>query len=118
MWDPALRAAGLDHRRPYDMRHTFATFAIAAGVSMYYLARFMGISAQMIDRTYGHPFVDAEEQVRAMLDPFDGRALAQIKRFRAGNDLSKSPPTLYLCEKRTTGLEPATLGLGSQCSTS
>jgi integrase len=28
-WTPALRAAGLDHRRIYDCRHTFATWAIA-----------------------------------------------------------------------------------------
>ena len=75
VWDPAFRAAGIDHRRPYDMRHTFATFAIAAGVSLYYLARFMGTSVQMIDRTYGHLFSDAEAEVRDLLNLWDGRAL-------------------------------------------
>jgi len=29
---PALRAAGINHRRIYDLRHTFATCAIARGV--------------------------------------------------------------------------------------
>lgn len=31
------------------MGHTFATFAIAAGVSLYEVARFMGTSVEQID---------------------------------------------------------------------
>ena len=38
-WAPAVRAAGIKHRRVYDLRHSFASFAIAAGVSLFYLAR-------------------------------------------------------------------------------
>ena len=53
-WTPAVWAAGLDHRSPYALRHTFATLAIAAGVSLFELARFMGTSVDQIDRTYGH----------------------------------------------------------------
>ncbi len=30
-WSPALRAAGIPHRRVYDCRHTFATWAIESG---------------------------------------------------------------------------------------
>jgi hypothetical protein len=36
------------------MRHTFASFAIAAGISLFYLARLLGTSVEQIDRTYGH----------------------------------------------------------------
>ena len=43
-WTPAVRAAGLAHRPPYALRHTFAAFSIAAGVSLFELARFMGTS--------------------------------------------------------------------------
>jgi integrase len=32
-WTPAVKAAGLAHRSPYALRHTYATFSIAAGVS-------------------------------------------------------------------------------------
>jgi hypothetical protein len=56
---PALKAAGLPHRRIYDMRHTFATWSLAAGMSIFTLARRMGTSLQMIDRTYGHLAQDA-----------------------------------------------------------
>ncbi len=60
-WKAALRAAGLEYRRPYDLRHTYATFSIAAGVSLFALARRMGTSLQMIDQTYGHLAPDADD---------------------------------------------------------
>jgi integrase len=52
-WAPALRAAGIGHRRVYDCRHTFASWAIAGGVQLFYLTRIMGTSVQMIDQTQG-----------------------------------------------------------------
>lgn len=61
-WNPAVRAAGLEHRTPYALRHTFATFSIAAGVLLFELARFMGTSVEQIDRTYGHLLPDAIER--------------------------------------------------------
>jgi integrase len=50
-WTPAVSASGLAHRSPYALRHTYASFAIAAGVSLFELARFMGTSVEQIDRT-------------------------------------------------------------------
>ena len=58
-WTPAVRAAGLAHRGPYALRHTFATFGIAAGVSLFELSRFMGTSVEQIDKTYGDSLPDA-----------------------------------------------------------
>jgi integrase len=69
-WTPAVRAAGLEHRTPYALRHTYASFAIAAGVSLFELARFMGTSVEQIDRTYGHLLPDALERTRMALDGF------------------------------------------------
>ena len=69
-WTPAFRAAGLEHRSPYALRHTCATFAIAAGVSLFELARFMGTSVEQIDKTYGHLLPDALDRTRAALDAF------------------------------------------------
>jgi integrase len=69
-WTPAVRAAGLEHRTPYALRHTYASFAIAAGVSLFELARFMGTSVEQIDRTYGHLLPDAIERTRTALDAF------------------------------------------------
>jgi integrase len=69
-WTPAVRAAGLEHRPPYALRHTFASFSIAAGVSLFELARFMGTSVEQIDRTYGHLLPDSLERARGALDLF------------------------------------------------
>jgi integrase len=52
------------------MRHTFASLAIAAGVSLFELSRFMGTSPQMLDTTYGHLLPDALDRGRAALDAF------------------------------------------------
>jgi integrase len=49
-----LAAAGIAHRRIYDLRHTYATWSLPAGIDVYTLARRMGTSLLMIDRTYGH----------------------------------------------------------------
>jgi integrase len=38
-WYPALEAAGLRQLGPYQLRHTFATEALAAGISTFELAR-------------------------------------------------------------------------------
>jgi integrase len=65
-WAPALRAAGIEHHRIYDMRHTYATWSLAAGVSVFALSRRMGTSLAMIDATYGHLAADAEH---VELDP-------------------------------------------------
>jgi hypothetical protein len=68
---PAFRAAGIEpERRIYDLRHTYATFSLAAGVSLFTLSRRMGTSVE-IDRTYGHLAPDAEEYERGLLDAFE-----------------------------------------------
>lgn len=72
VWHPALRAAGVEPRRIYDLRHTYATWSLAAGVGLFALSRRMGTSLAMIDATYGHLAPDAEGQERALLDAFDG----------------------------------------------
>jgi integrase len=70
-WAPALVAAGVKHRRIYDLRHTYATWSLSAGVDIFTLARRMGTSVKMIDRTYGHLVAGADVYERELLDAFD-----------------------------------------------
>ena len=70
-WRPAQRAAGIDPiRRPYDLRHTYATFALRAGISIFDLSRFMGASLAMIDKHYGHLARDGRDHAVALLDGY------------------------------------------------
>jgi integrase len=75
-WYPALEAAGIDKRGPYHLRHTFATEALAAGLSIFELARVMGASVKTIDKHYGHLARDSEDRLRAALDARSGVFLA------------------------------------------
>ena len=67
VWTPALQAAGIRQRGPYHLRHTFATEALATGMSTWQLSRLMGASAATIDATYGHLAHDSEGTLRDML---------------------------------------------------
>jgi len=68
-WKPAQRAGGIEPlRRIYDLRHTFATFALRAGISTFDLSRYMGASLTMIDRHYGHLARDGREHAIRLLD--------------------------------------------------
>jgi integrase len=75
-WYPALEAAGIDKRGPYHLRHTFATEALAAGLSIFELSRVMGASVKTIDKHYGHLARDSEDRLRAALDARSGVFLA------------------------------------------
>jgi integrase len=55
VWAPAIEASGVPTpARLYDLRSTFASEALAAGVTVFELARVMGTSVEMIERHYGH----------------------------------------------------------------
>jgi integrase len=72
-WKPAQLAAAITPlRRVYDLRHTFATFALRAGISTFELSRYMGTSLGMIDRHYGHLARDGREHAIRLLDLFTG----------------------------------------------
>ena len=79
-WKPVQKAAGIEPLRDlYDLRHTYATFALRAGVPVFALSRFMGTSIAMIDRHYGHLAIDSHQHAVSLLD-----ALALERAVDAG----------------------------------
>jgi len=80
-WAPAIEASGV--RRPariYDLRSTFASNALAAGVSVFELARVMGTSVAMIERHYGTLIEGAGADIARRLTAFEtqqGRATSE-----------------------------------------
>ena len=79
-WKPAQRAVGIEPLRDlYDLRHTYATFALRAGVPVFALSRFVGTSIAMIDLHYGHLAVYSYQHAVSLLD-----ALALERAVDAG----------------------------------
>jgi Phage integrase family len=93
-WKPAQMKAGIEPlRHLYDLRHTYATFALRAGVSVFAVSRFMGSSIAMIDRHYGHLARDSREHAAALLD-----ALA-IERAVDAGWTSRAMPAIPLTNR-------------------
>lgn len=71
-WAPAIEASGVARpARIYDLRSTFASDALAAGVSVFELARIMGTSVRMIERCYGALLDGAGAGIAGRLDALD-----------------------------------------------
>jgi len=53
-WARAMKKSGLKYRRMYETRHTFASWALAAGETPEWVARTLGhVDTSMVYRTYG-----------------------------------------------------------------
>jgi hypothetical protein len=61
------------------MRHTFASWALRDGVSLFYLSKIMGTSITLLDSTYGHMVPDSEEHIRTLLDAGDRERLGHVQ---------------------------------------
>ncbi len=60
----AIEAAGLEHGRPYDLRHSFASLLLHEGRSVIYVARQLGHDARLTLSTYGHVIDEFEDRPR------------------------------------------------------
>jgi len=91
-WKPAQFAAEIAPlRRVYDLRHTFATFALRAGISTFDLSRYMGTSLGMIDRHYGHLARDGRQHAIRLLDSYKAAGALDVHAVDARwtlNDVS------------------------------
>jgi integrase len=68
-WAPAREASGVARpARIYDLRSTFASRALAAGIAPFELARIMGTSVRMIELHYGALIAGAGDSIAARLD--------------------------------------------------
>jgi integrase len=71
-WAPAVESAAIrTPARIYDLRSTFASNAIAAGIDVFELARVMGTSIDMIERHYGTLLSGAAAGIASRLAAFE-----------------------------------------------
>lgn len=65
---PAVRNAGVEPARPYDLRHSFASLLLHEGRSVIYVARQLGHGAELTMRTYGHVIEELEDRPRLLAE--------------------------------------------------
>lgn len=64
-WTPALKRLGIRYRRPYNMRHTYATVMLMAGMNPAFCAKQLGHSVEMFHKTYAR-WLDGDQNDREM----------------------------------------------------
>jgi hypothetical protein len=83
-WNPAITSAAVAKpARIYDLRSTFASNALAAGITVFELARIMGTSVLMIERHYGALLDGAQAGLTDRLDAIEAQ-LARAAKAKAG----------------------------------
>jgi integrase len=61
-WAQALKRAGLRHVRPHDLRHSFASTAIASGISLYTTGKLLGHKRARTSERYAHLSREAQRE--------------------------------------------------------
>lgn len=74
VWKKAMAASGLEYRPLYQMRHTFATLALAAGADIYWVSKQLGHESIRTTLKHYARFVRAVDQRNMrLLDDFAAR---------------------------------------------
>jgi len=74
-----VEAAGIrTPARIYDLRSTFASNALAAGVTVFELAKVMGTSGAMIERHYGSLIGGAHAGIASRLDTIEAELAREL----------------------------------------
>jgi len=125
-WDRLRRrakAAGVRPLRLHDARHSFASLALASGKSIRWVAAQLGhANPELTLRVYAHALREEEADL-SFLDFAGGtrrhpRGTERMRAIGTTKPLRVTPRRGLRMLERETGIEPATLGLGSRCSTS
>jgi integrase len=81
VWKKAIDGSGLDYRPLYQMRHTFATLALAAGADLYWLSKQLGHESIRTTLKHYARFVPAvDERNLRLLDKFAGHTAEDVSK--------------------------------------
>jgi integrase len=81
----SLDGAGVEHARPYDLRHSFASVLLHERRSVIYVARQLGHDARLTLSTYGHVMDEFEDapQLDAHAAITEARSARPVRRSAA-----------------------------------
>lgn len=99
VFHPAVSAAGLPHMVPHDLRHTAASVWFDEGTDIVSVARLLGDSLAVAERTYVHLFSGKHDELMAKLDRRVAKGAGEATPARRGR--STSQPTRRRRQART-----------------
>ena len=110
-WTPTFKRLGIRYRRPYNMRHSYATAMLMAGMTPAFCAKQLGHSIEMFLRTYTKWMDGAQNEVEmGRLE----KTLAPKSGQQVDKKISGGRKSLISNEKSVgwpMGLEPTTTGI-------
>jgi integrase len=93
VWGPALERSGIGHVRVHDLRHTYASWLIQAGVPLAEVGRLMGHVSPITTQLYAHlADVDSARILRALPNPSRGANVEQTDVAQQGTILHRIAP--------------------------
>jgi integrase len=88
IWHPALEAAGIEYRAPYNLRHSYALHSLQAGVPIATLARQMGhANVNRTFATYGGWVREMGADAALLREQWQERAARGTNTAPGGSDL-------------------------------
>ena len=91
--DKAVENAGIsDHFRLYDLRHTFATRAVAGGVDLPTLSAMLGHTSIQMTMRYVHPAEEQKKIAAGKLEAF--RIAGIVEAIEKSRGLTTNPTTV------------------------
>jgi hypothetical protein len=91
--DKAVEDAGIeDHFRLYDLRHTFATRAVAGGVDLPTLSAMLGHTSIQMTMRYVHPAEEQKKIATGKLEAF--RIAGIVQAIEKSRSLTTDPTTV------------------------
>jgi integrase len=82
VWKKAIDASGVEYRPLYQMRHTFATLALAAGADLYWMSRQLGHESIRTTLKHYARFVPAvDDRNLRLLDEFAAQAAEGVSKM-------------------------------------
>jgi integrase len=80
-WTPTLKVLGIRYRRPYNMRHTYATAMLMSDMNHSFCAKQLGHSVEMFQRTYT-TWIDGPQNA-VQMDKLEAALDAAMKATKA-----------------------------------
>lgn len=84
IWSPAVDLSGVGHVRVHDLRHTYASRLLTAGVPIERVSKLLGHASVKTTERYAHFIDDGHDEVRAALAQGTERGTRGLRAVRSG----------------------------------